>query len=421
MKNILNVFRNKVTRKKILFTLLIFAVFKFGTTLTLPNITIHQISFDGMSILNMMNLFGGGALQSYSLFALGISPYITAGIIIQLLTIVIPYLSDLNEQGENGKRKIEKITRYVGFAMALVQAYMITYGFDKQYGILTYGTWKQYLYTTVLLTAGTMILVWFGDLITAYGVGNGTSMIIFAGIATSVPKTFVSTWNGIMGNGIAVYPVIKFIGYCLVYILLIGFTVAVDSAEKRIPIRSANGVGSNGSAMTFLPLKINTASVLPIIFAQSVLAVPQIIAGLFNRAAYDKLTDFLSLGNISGLLIYGFLILAFTFVYTYLLLDPQDMAKNLNKNNQFIPNVRAGADTATYIAKEINSVTKYGAIYITILGMLPYILSMVSSLSTVSALGGTGIIIMVGIAGDTMSQFETDLIENKYSYGGLFR
>ena len=408
---------NKEVSKKILFTLLILIIYKIGVNLTVPNTYMDYISFESGSVFSLMNMFGGGALSKYSVFSLGISPYITAGIIVQLLAMgVIPILTDWQEEGENGKRKTEKVTRWLGFFMAAVQAFALTWSFDNQYGLLLSSTWRSYLLTTAILTTGSMILVWLGDMITAHGIGNGISMIITAGIISSLPSTFQSTWSQVFANGYTPWGITKFVGFVLVYLFLIFMVIVIEGAEKRIPIRyTSGGTTSAGSKMSYLPIKLNSAGVLPIIFAQTLLAVPVSIAGLFNYNAYTTLSNLFNLSSISGMIIYALLTFGFAFLYTHMILDEEEMAKNLKKSQGFIPNVRAGKDTIKHIAKVINSTTIYGAIGITCLALLPYILSSISSLSTVTALGGTGIIIIVGVATDTLSQLDTVVVENKYS------
>lgn len=417
MKKFLKMLTNKEVSKKVLFTLFILIVYKIGMNLTIPGTAIDSLSFESASVFGLMNMFGGGALQNYSVFAMGITPYITAGIVVQLLAMgVIPVLSDWNDEGENGKRKTEKVTRYIGFVLAIVQGFALTYGFDKQYGLLLSSTWRSYVLTVAILTAGTMILVWLGDMITTYGVGNGASMIIVAGIISSLPSTFSSTFSQIFSIGTTAWTVTKFVGYILLYLLLILGVIIVENAENRIPIRYATGGMSNpGARMSYLPIKINSAGVLPIIFAQTLLTVPVSIAGLCNYNTYTTLSKLFSLGSASGLIIYGLLTFGFAFLYTHMILDVEEMSDNLKKQQGFIPGVRAGKDTEKHITKVINGTTMIGAIAITVMALLPYLLSLVTSVSTVSALGGTGVIIICGVAADTISQLQTVTVENKYS------
>lgn len=417
MKKFLKMLTNKEVSKKVLFTLFILIVYKIGMNLTIPGTAIDSLSFESASVFGLMNMFGGGALQNYSVFAMGITPYITAGIVVQLLAMgVIPVLSDWNDEGENGKRKTEKVTRYIGFVLAILQAFALTYGFDKQYGLLLSNTWRSYVLTVAILTAGTMILVWLGDMITTYGVGNGASMIIVAGIISSLPSTFSSTFSQIFSIGTTAWTVTKFVGYILLYLLLILGVIIVENAENRIPIRYATGGMSNpGARMSYLPIKINSAGVLPIIFAQTLLTVPVSIAGLCNYNAYTTLSKLFSLGSASGLIIYGLLTFGFAFLYTHMILDVEEMSDNLKKQQGFIPGIRAGKNTEKHIAKVINGTTMIGAIAITVMALLPYLLSLVTSVSTVSALGGTGVIIICGVAADTLSQLQTVTVENKYS------
>lgn len=417
MHKFIKTITNKKVSKKIWFTLLILIIYKIGINLTVPGTYMDNINFASSSAFTLMNMFGGGALSKYSVFALGISPYITAGIVVQLLAMgVIPKLTDWQEEGENGKRKTEKVTRWMGFFLALVQAFALTYGLDKQYGLLVSNTYRSYILTTAILTAGSMVLVWLGDMITMYGIGNGISMIIAAGILTSLPNTFLSTGAQIFANGVSVYPIAKFAGYILLYLFLILGTIVIEGAEKRIPVRYASsGTTAAGSKMSYLPIKLNTAGVLPIIFAQTLISVPLTIVSMFSSSVYTKMSKILSFNNASGIIIYGLLTFGFAFLYTHMILDENEMAKNLTKSQGFIPGVRSGKDTAKHIADVVNKATIFGAIAITFMAVLPYILGMISSLSTVSALGGTGIIIIVGVTTEALSQLDTVVVENKYS------
>ena len=418
MRNIKEFLGNKHLQKKIWFTLGVLFVYLIGTSITVPgtNTELMKGMFDGASVFGLLNMMSGGALERMSVFALGVSPYITASIIIQLLSMdVIPALSEMKEDGEKGQAKMDKITRYLGLALCFMQAYSLTYGFDKNYGVLVNPSISGYLFTALVLSAGTMFLIWLGDQIDDYGVGNGLSLLIFAGIANGIPSQFMKTWTMTAGTaeGAAVANgVFMFILYCIVYLAIIVFVVAMEMAVRRIPVQYAGHAA--GMNMSYIPMKINSASVIPVIFAQSVITVPQMIVSFFNAEVYHKMESFLSLSSWTGLLLYAVLIVAFEFFYTDLMLDPEKMASDLKKANGYIPGVRAGKTTEKYIRKIMNRITVFGTIFLLILAVIPYLLPMITPIPSTISLGGTGLIILVGVAMETIKEIET--LSHRKSY-----
>lgn len=417
--------KNKEVRKRILFTLLIFIVYRFGCTLTIPGIDKTGFTITSDSVLSLMNLMGGGALAQFSIFALGVSPYITSSIVIQLLSMdVIPSLSEWRKDGEKGRKKIERATRFLSVVLAIIQGWSITYGFDKQYGILGAGaTFRSYIFVIGMLVTGTMIISWLGDQISIKGVGNGMSMIIFAGIVSDLPNTFtgnyVNTVYSAIGTDHLAQGILHFTGFILLYLLIILVVTCIECGEKRISIHNSQTL-SNGSTMTYLPVKINPAGVIPVIFAQTIMTVPQVIISFFNTDLYQKMGSVLSLKSGSGLAIYGFLIFLFTFLYTDIIMDPEEISSNLKKQGSFIPGVRPGKDTEKHLRKVIYRTATIGAVILTALGLLPYILSMFATVTDTTALGGTGIIVCVGVAMETINALETMQIKNRYSTGWMF-
>lgn len=421
MHTFVSLLKNKEIRNKILFTLAMLLIYRIGSAIPVPGVDAKALSsqISDNSILSMMNLLGGGALEKLSVFAMGVTPYITASIIIQLLSMdVIPALTEMTKSGQTGRMKMEKITRYLGVVLSFVQAFSLVYGFDVQYKVLENANLSGYLYTATIMTAGTMFLVWLGDRISMKGIGNGLSIIIFSGIVANMPSSFVQVYNvltggstqGEMFNGILLFAL-----YLLMFLAIIIFVIVMETAVRKIPVQYTNGTTMrNGADVTFLPLKINSASVIPVIFAQSIMTAPQIIISFFNTELYNTLNNYLSLSKPTGLAIYAVLTILFTFFYTDLQVDPDQIAENLGKSGAYIPGIRPGNETKTYLHKVLNRITVLGAIGLTIVAVIPYLLPMVTSLPSSSAIGGTGIIIVVGVAMETMNQLKGQLTQKQY-------
>lgn len=421
MHTFASLFRNKEIRNKIFFTLAMLLIYRVGSAIPTPGVNADQLAaqLGDNSILSMMNLLGGGALERLSVFAMGVGPYITASIIVQLLSMdVIPALTEWSKSGQTGRQKIEKTTRYLAVVLSFVQAFSLVYGFDKQYAILVNSRLSTYLFTATVLTAGTMFLLWIGDRISMKGIGNGISILIFSGIVSNMPAGFAQVYNILTGGnsqGAVFNGVLQFALYCLLYLAIIVFVVIMETAVRKIPIQYTNSSNiRGGSDITFLPLKINSASVIPVIFAQAIMTAPQIIISFFNQDLYRTLNAFLSLNKPLGLCIYAVLTILFTFFYTELQVDPDKVAENLGKSGAYIPGIRPGTETKTYLHKVLNRITVLGALALTIIAVIPYLLPMFTSLPTSTAIGGTGIIIVVGVAMETMSQLKGQLTQKQY-------
>lgn len=421
MHTFASLFRNKDIRKKIFFTLAMLLIYRIGSAIPVPGVdsTALSASISDNSILNMMNLLGGGAFERMSVFALGVTPYITASIIIQLLSMdVIPALTEMAKSGETGRIQMDKITRYLAVVLAFVQAYSMVYGFDKQYGILTNSTLSQYLYTATILTAGTQFLVWIGDRISMFGIGNGISIIIFAGIVSNMPASFAEVWSILVSGsqqGAVFSGVLQFVLYCVLYFAIIVGVVIMELAVRKIPIQYTSSSNVRGAGdITYLPFKINSASVIPVIFASSIMTAPQIILSFIDTDKYTALSNFLSLQKPVGLIIYAALTFLFTFFYTDLQVDPDKVAENLGKSGAYIPGIRPGSETRTYLHKVLNRITVLGAAALTVIAVIPYLLPMFTSLPTSVSVGGTGIIIVVGVAMETMAQLKGQLTQKQY-------
>ncbi|NLC97384.1 MAG: preprotein translocase subunit SecY [Erysipelotrichaceae bacterium] len=416
-----SMFKNKEIRNKIFFTLAMLFVYRLGSAIPVPGVDSNKLVAGILdnSILNVMNLLGGGAFEKLSIFAMGVGPYITASIIIQLLSMdVVPYLTELAKSGQTGRLKSDKITRYLGAILAFVQSITLVYGFDVSYNILVSSSISTYLYIAVVMTAGTMFLLWIGDRISSYGIGNGISIIIFAGIVSNMPAQLRQIYSVLvdtssqtaMFNGI-----IQFVLYVLMNIIIIVFVVIMQTATRKIPIQyTSSSLGRGKNDITYLPFKINSASVIPVIFSQSIMMAPQIILSFVNQEMYQTLSSFLSLSKPVGLTIYAVLIVLFTFFYTNLQVDPDKVAENLGKSGAYIPGIRPGNETKEYIRKVLNRITVLGAAALLLVALLPYLLPMFTKLPSSISIGGTGIIIVVGVAMETTSQLKGQLTQKQY-------
>lgn len=410
-------FKNKEIRKKIFFTLAMMLVFRLGAAIPAPGVNDTVINLSSNSILGMMSLLGGGSIEQMSIFSLGVSPYITASIIIQLLSMdIIPPLAELAKSGKKGKQQLDRITRYLGVVMALFQGFFIVKMFSDQYGIIDNPSAVTYLYIAIIMTAGTMFLLWIGDQISQKGIGNGVSMIIFAGIVAGFPNSFMTVYSTVLGEGASVSGIVGFVAYILMFVAIIVLVTAMQLAERRIPVQYSTSHTYNKTKgdLNHLPLKINSANVIPVIFASALIQGPQIIASWINQSAYQWLADFFDFGKPYVLIIYGILIILFTFFYTNMTVDPSKLADDLNKQGTYIPGVRPGGETKNYISKVLNRITVLGAILLTFIALLPYVLTLVFGLPHTAALGGTGIIIVVGVAMETIKQLKGEMTSKQY-------
>lgn len=405
---------NKDLRQRIYFTMLCLGVFAFGSKIVL-NWTTLENSFEELEFLQIFNLMSGGGLENFSIFALGVSPYITASIITQLLQMdVIPYFKELKEQGYTGKQKINKITRYLGVLFAFIQGYIFTIMYSGSANVL------EILKSTVVLTAGTCLLLWIGDQITKKGIGNGMSLLIMAGIIQSMPNIFKGAFTSLTKIGPnSVVGGMIFASFVLIYLLIIVGMVWVQLAERRIPIQYANRTNSAyGKHQNFLPIKINSAGVIPVIFASTLIAIPVTIVNLIkNETAIEFVNNYIQNTTFTGFILYVLLILFFGYFYTFLQMNPEEMAKNLNKSGAYIPGVRPGNDTIEYVSTVLSKLTIVGSLFLVIIAGLPIVFSAVSGLDSSITIGGTGLLIVVGVAIETYKQLESSLISRSHRAG----
>lgn len=405
---------NKDLRRRIYFTLFCLFIFKLGTTIIVPGVDAKLLG-SNLGFLELINAMGGGALEKFSIFALGVMPYITASIIIQLLQMdIVPYLTELSKQGQVGRNKINQITRVTGIILAFIQGYLFSFAFIQN------GTPLQYMEFSLILTAGTAFLLWIGDQITKKGVGNGTSLIIMAGIIATMPSMFVDAYNGFVTGGDlqqTLFGITKFILFVVMYLAIVIAVVFEQSAERRIPIQYANQSGAGiGGNKSYIPFKLNSASVIPVIFASAIISVPGLIAQLIKNESMTLFVQkWLSFQTGTGFVLYIVLIIAFTYFYTYLQLKPKELAENLQKNGGYIPGVHPGDDTVKYISKTLNRITLVGAICLAVIAGLPIVFGMFSNLPTSVSIGGTGLLIVVGVALETYRQVESKLISRNYT------
>ena len=405
---------NKDLRTRILFTLGALALFIIGTYIQIPGTPNLDMSSTAFGTLNA---FTGGAMQKFSIFSLGVMPYITASIIMQLLQMdIVPYFSELKDEGPIGRQKINKITRYMGIIFAFIEGFVFAIAFlgDGKSTI-------DYMYVATVITAGTAFLLWLGDQITQKGLGNGMSLIIMAGIIATLPAMFVTAFEELIladtfakGIGIAI-----FVAFVIIYFLVVIGVIFMQEAERRIQIQYANKSTSVfGANQSYMPIKINTAGVVPVIFASSLLTIPAVIAQFVNNNEFSNfVSDYLTYTKPIGFVIFVLLIYFFAYFYTFIQLRPEELAKNLKNNGGFIPGVRPGKDTENYISKVLSRLTVFGALFLVVISALPIIFSALTGLSSSVSVGGTSLLIVVGVALETYRQLEGSLLTRNYKKG----
>lgn len=403
--------KNKDLQKRILFTFGALFIFKLGIAIIVPGIDQNALGTRSLGFLELINAMGGGAMERFSIFSLGVMPYITASIIMQLLEMdIVPYIADLAKQGQTGRQKINAITRYVGIALAFIQGYMFSFTYLQDASVF------QYVQFAVILTAGTAFLLWLGDQITAKGFGNGISMLIMAGIIASMPTMFASAWAGITASSAGIMGIIAFILYVLVYFGVVIGVVYVQLAERRIQIQYANRSSSVLGKQTYIPFKLNSAGVVPVIFASSLVSTPALVADFMKNESFSLfINNWLSLSSATGFVLYVLLIIVFSYFYTFLQIKPKELSENLQKNGGFIPAIRPGKETNEYLKTVLNRITIVGALFLAFLAGLPIVFGLFSTLPASVTVGGTSLLIVVGVALESYKQLEGKLLSTTYT------
>ena len=402
---------NKDLRKRLLFTLACLAIFALGTNIMVPGA--KQITRN-LGFLELLNLMSGGSLKSFSIFSLGVMPYITATLITQLFELdIIPYFVELKEQGATGRQKLNRINRYLGIIFAFVQGYVFSLTFlgGDAYTIMK---------TAIFLTAGTAFLLWLGDEITKKGIGNGVSLIIMAGIVNTLPRMFITAFNELVlaGNFSTVLGSILFALFVIIYIAIIIGVIYMQMAERRIPIQYSNRTQSAyGAEKSFIPIKLNSASVLPVIYASAIVGIPSFIAEVIKNEGFKNfVNNYIAYTSYSGFLLYMGLIFVFGYYIPLLQqLNPDEMAEDLDKSRSYIPGITPGEKTSEYLKYVVTRVSISGTIGLMLIAALPIIFSKVSNLSSSVTIGGTGLIIVVGVALETYKQLESSIVSRSYT------
>lgn len=418
VNSIQNVFKIEELRNRILFTLGLLAIYRLGAHTPTPGIDGEALSRflreKGGALMGFFDIFSGGALSKLSIFALGIMPYISASIILQLLTVVIPTLANLAKEGESGRRKIIQYTRYGTVGIALIQSFGIAVGLEgMQNGMFVQSPgWSFRLMTALTLTAGTIFVMWLGEQITERGIGNGISVIIFAGIIAGIPRAIINTGRLYTAGQIGT-PLLIVIAIMIV--LVIAAVVYIESARRKIPVQYAKRVVGRkvyGGQSTHIPLKLNTAGVIPPIFASSLLAFPATMAGFIQIPWVKAIANQFGPGSFLHAFLYGTLIIFFCYFYTAVVLNPVDIADNMKKYGGFIPGIRPGQRTSDYIYRVMSRITFVGAIYLAAISILPELL--ISYTHVPFYFGGTSLLIVIVVAMDTAQQIETHMISRHY-------
>ena len=409
--------KNKDLRKRLYFTIAVLTLYIVGTGIEIPVDALKE-QVDIYGFLELLDVMGGGALKRFSIFGLGVIPYITASIVVQLLQMdIIPYFSDLAKQGHTGKQKLNQITRYLGIAFALFQGFAMSYLLiNNDNGAITV---LQRLEVSFIMTAGTAFLLWLGDQVTQKGFGNGTSLIIMAGIVSSLPyemKTAFTTLVDFSDANTIIAGNAKFLLFVLVCILVVIGVVFVEGAARRISIQYANKSTANLGKQTYMPIKINSAGVIPVIFASSLLAVPVTIAQFVNNQGFkDFVNTYINYTTPVGLALYIVFIVLFDYFYTFIQMKPEDMAKNLKDNGGYVPGIRPGKDTEKYFSGLLIKLTTAGALFLAIIAAFPILVNMLTDLPSSVSVGGTGLLIVVGVSIETYKQMESALLAREYT------
>lgn len=421
-RTLANAWKAKDIRQRILFTALLFVIYRLGAHIPIPGVNVEYIAnqVNNLELFGFLNLFSGGSFSSFSIFAMGISPYITGSIIVQLLTIAIPALERLSKD-EDGREKIERITRYVGIGLALVQAIGIIGSMGAQ--AVTSTSFWNYARIVLICTAGTAFLVWLGERITEKGIGNGISMLIFASIVSHVPTVVQNTFMGVFSvdpsTGLTYYWWIIPAVIVVVAVLILG-VVAVEKAERRVAVQYAKRVVGRkmyGGQSTHIPIKANANGVMPLIFAMTIMSFPTMLAQIISGTSggfYQFWTKWFGNGQPLYYVLYALLILGFAYFYSAISFNPIEISKNLQQNGGFIPGIRPGRATSDYLNRVSRRLTLFGAIFLMLIAIIPSVVLAVFNINVLSSFGPTSILIMVSVALESNSQIESMMLMRHY-------
>lgn len=405
--------KNKDIKKRIGYTLFALLIFAVGNTITVPGM---KAVVQDLGFLEYLNAISGGGLKRFTIFGLGVMPYISASIVVSILQMdMIPYFSDLKNDGAKGRQKLNQITRYLGIIIAFFQGFAMVYTFGgKNLSAM------EIMKSSIVMTAGTSFLLWLGDRITQKGLGNGISLIIMAGIISTVPKMFIDAFTSLVtDNSSLLIGIVSYAVFVIIYLLLVVAIVFVEESERRIPIQYSNQTTSAyGAKQTYIPFKLNSAGVMPVILASAVISVPAFLASIMKKEGFTLFVEkYLTYTTPVGFIVYILLIFVFGFFYTILQANPEELAKNLNKNGGYIPGIRPGKETTTYIKTVLKRLTLVGTLFLAILAGLPIIFSAISNLPSSVSIGGTGMLIVIGVALETYRQLESSLVNRNYKGG----
>ncbi|HHU61262.1 MAG: preprotein translocase subunit SecY [Bacillota bacterium] len=405
-------------RKKILYTAIMLAIYRAGSFVPVPGVNAaalaQQLGVDGGNVFGFLNLFTGGALARFTVFAQGVSPYITASIVMNLLALVIPRLEQLSKEGPEGRKIIAQYTRYATVVLAIVQAFGTTM-MARGWGVLSPANSGFFGMTLIMLTltAGTMFTMWLGEKISENGIGNGISLLIFVNIVAAMPTGAVNALKAVGEGGLNIF---SLIAYLLISVVVIAAVVMITQGERRVPVQYAKRVVGRkvyGGQSTHIPLKVNQAGVIPVIFASSVLTFPLTLAQFIP--AVDVINRWLGYGTFGYNLLYVILVFFFTYFYTAVTFNPVEVSTNMKKNGGYIPGLRPGKPTADFLDKILSRITLPGAAFLAIIAVLPFVVAAVTRIpSNILHFGGTGLLIIVGVALDTMQQIEAHLLMRHY-------
>ncbi|WP_368864239.1 preprotein translocase subunit SecY [Staphylococcus sp. 11-B-312] len=427
-QTLVSFFTTKEVRNKIFFTLAMLVIFKIGTYIPAPGV--NPAAFDSQQgsqgVTDLLNTFGGGALQNFSIFAMGIMPYITASIVMQLLQMdIVPKFSEWAKQGDAGRKKLNNVTRYFAIVLAFIQSIGMAIQFNNylQGQLIMDQSVISYLTIAVVLTAGTAFLIWIGEQITQFGVGNGISIIIFGGILSSLPSSLIQFYQqSFVGQDDTTLAWLKVIGLIVGMILLTVGAIFVLQAIRKIPIQYAKKQSAQrlGSQATYLPLKVNSAGVIPVIFAMAFFLLPRTLTLFFPDASWaQKVSDVANPSNNIGMIVYVILIIAFAYFYAFVQVNPEKMSDNLKKQGSYVPGIRPGEQTKKYITKVLYRLTFVGSIFLAVVAILPIIATKVMDLPQSIQVGGTSLLIVIGVAIETMKSLEAQVSQKDYrGFGG---